>query len=160
MHRTIFVLSALLVLPWAVAGAGDAPLDRATLHGLKAVSVVIDRLPPDLQRDGLSPERLQRQIEERLAKAGVTIDKDASEFIGFRILSIREKKAPYSLWFAIGLYQPVILSRDKNIRTATQTWEADTVLTAQPKLLARASSVTADQLADQFIAAWRSVNPQ
>lgn len=159
MLRTTVLLAALLVLPSAIPGAGDAPLDRATLRGLKSVSVVIDRLTPDLQRDGLSPERLQRQIEERLSKAGIIIDKDAVEFIGFRVLAIREKKAPYSLWFAIGLYQPVLLSRDKNIRTATQTWEAETAVTATPKLLVRSSAAIVDQLADQFVAAYRSVNP-
>ena len=60
----------------------------------------------------------------------------------------------------IGLYQPVVLVRDAKVRTATQTWEVETILMADPKQLFRASMESVDELADRFVAAFRSVNPK
>ena len=88
------------------------------------------------------------------------MDQGAVEFLGLRISSARAGKGPYSLCLSIGLYQPVTLNRDRNIRTATQTWEVETLLVAQPKLLMQSSGAALDRLADRFVTAWRSVNPQ
>ena len=77
-----------------------------------------------------------------------------------RVTSVRGGRGPYALSLTIGLYQPVILSRDKNTRTATQTWEVETILIADSKQLYRATMETVDELADRFVSAFRSVNPK
>ncbi|SPE36180.1 Transcriptional regulator, Fis family [Candidatus Sulfopaludibacter sp. SbA6] len=159
MYRRTLLSLALLVFSAATYGAGDASLDRGTLRGLKALSVIIDTLDPQLEKEGLTPDLLQRQLEARLGHGGVTVDKSAVEFLGLRISSARVKKGPYSLCLTIGLYQPVTLSRDKNLKTATQTWEVGTLLIAQPKVLMQSSTAAVDELADRFVNAWRSVNP-
>jgi len=160
MHQRLFVLAALLVAPGALQGAGDATLDRGTLRGLKAISVVVDLIDPQLEQEGLTKDYLEKELASRLLNGGIVINKQAVEFVGLKVTEIREKKAPYSLYLSLGLYQPVILSRDKNIRTATQTWETGTILTAQPKVLMQSARSAADYLADKYIDAWRSVNPQ
>ncbi len=151
---------ALLAISPPIEGAGDASLDRETLRGLKAINVIVDPLDPMLDQEGLTKDVLQRQLEERLRNGGVTIDKSAVGFLGLRILPARIGKGPYSLCLSIGLYQPVTLNRDKNIKTATQTWEVETVLVAPPKVLLQSSTAELNELADRFVSAWRSVNPQ
>ena len=161
-HRDMYrrILPYLLLLGLPVHGAGDAALDRGTLRGLKAASVVIDKIDPQLEQEGLTVDGLQRRVEQRLRSAGFTIDPAAVEFVGLRILATHPtKKVPYGICVMIGLYQPVTLNRDKNIRTATQTWEAGTVLVAQPKLLIPSTNDATDRVADQLAAAWHSVNP-
>jgi hypothetical protein len=142
-----------------VVGAGDAPLDRGTLRGLKSLSVIVDPIDPQLDRAGLTAAVLRNQLEARLRHGGVTVDEAAVEFLGLHVSSTQIRKGPYSLCLSIGLYQPVVQSRDKEIRTATQTWEVDTILLAQPKGLMQSSTAALDQLADRFVNAWRSVNP-
>lgn len=159
MDRRTLLSLALLVFSPATYGAGDAPLDRETLRGLKALGVIIDTLDPQLEQEGLTTDTLQRQLETRLRTGGITVDKSAVEFLGLHISSARVKKGPYSLCLTIGLYQPVTLSRDKNIKTATQTWELGTLQIAQPKLLMHSSTAALEELADRFVNAWRSVNP-
>ena len=159
MYRRILLSLALVVFLPAADGAGDAPLDRGTLRGLKALSVVIDPIVPQLDRAGLTATVLQHQLEARLRHGGVTVDQAAVEFLGLRVSSAQIRRGPYSLCLSIGLYQPVILSRDKDIRTATQTWEVETLMFAQPKALVQSSTDALDQLADRFVNAWRSVNP-
>jgi hypothetical protein len=61
---------------------------------------------------------------------------------------------------SIGLYQPVVLSRDKNIKSVTQTWEVVTTLMAEPKALNEASMSSVDELTDRFVAAYQAANPK
>ncbi len=143
-----------------MGASNDAPLERATLRGLHAVNVVIDTLDPELVNAGLSRDSLQSRMEQRLERAGIPLDKDANEFLAIRVTHVRAKRGPIAACFSVGLYQPVVLSRDKEIRTVTQTWEVMTVLMADPKLLSEASLSSVDELADRFVAAYQSANPK
>jgi hypothetical protein len=158
MHRTI-----LLVVLLAVCGtglvAGDAALDRATLRGLKPFNIVIDPLDPQLEKAGLSADTIRSRIDTRLRHAGIPLDNNAIEFVGLRIDSMLVRKGPNSLCLSLAFYQPVALARDAKIRTATQTWDVHTMLVVPSKQIVQAAQDAVDQLADQFINAYRSVNP-
>jgi hypothetical protein len=154
------LLLAVLATPAALEAAGDTVLERATMRGLTAVGVVIDTLDPELVRQGLTPETLQSRIEARLQNASIPLDKSAREFVGLRVMYVRRNKGPYALCLALGLYQPVMLSRDQKTRTATQTWEVETVLLVEPKLLSQASVTAVDALVERFVVAYRYVNPR
>ena len=140
--------------------AGDAALDRATLKGIKAVGVIIDQLPQEFPREGVTAEMLQTRLSERLRDANITVDPAAKEFVGLRLTSVRASRGPYAVCIGIGLYQPVTLVRDPSMRSAPQTWEIETVLMADPKVLYRAAMESVDDLATRFVTAYRSVNPQ
>lgn len=150
----------LLAAPCAIFASGDAPVDRATLRGLKALNVVVDTIGQDLQKEGLSGAALRDQIESRLKDAGIPVDPQATDFVGLRILGAQAKRSPAALSLALGVYQPVILARDKEIRTSTDTWGAQSVLLSPSGQIKQSVSETLDELVAQFIAAYRSVNPQ
>jgi hypothetical protein len=158
MKRKAALIAPLFLLPLCLHGAGDEALDRATLRGLKAVNVVADRLAPEVEDAGVTREALQLRLEGRLRDAGIAIDKAASEFVALRVLHVRGNRGPFGLCLTEAVYQPVLLSRDRNVHTATQTWEVQTVLLAEPKQLYRATMDSLDELADRFIAAYRSEN--
>jgi len=160
MSWRLLPLFALLLLPPATRAAGDAPLDRATLRGLKGIGVVIDVLDPELEKLGVTRDALITRLLARLQGSRIRIDPGATEFAGLRITAVRGNRGPFALSMAFGLYQPVLVSRDPDLRTSTQTWEVETVLMADPKVLAAACAETADELADRFAAAYRSVNPE
>lgn len=160
MHSRIVLLLAVAGLPLVMKAAGDAPLDRATLRGLKSVSIIIDPLDPELVKQGLTQEILQAQIEDRLRGAGIALDKSATEFVGLRVIQVRAQRGPYALCLSIGLYQPVLLARNKDLKTATQTWEVETLLMADPKVMSRESLNSVNQLADRLVDAYRSANPK
>ena len=148
----------LLLVPLVTEGAGDAALDRATLRDLKSISVVIDRIDPELVKEGFAQEIFRGRIEDRLQNAGLPVTSKSTEFLGLRLLHVRGRRGPYALCVSLGLYQPVILVRDAKLRTATQTWEVNTVLMAEPSIVYSASLDSVDELVDRFIAAWRAVN--
>ena len=155
MRPCVFLLLSLGML-----GAGDGALDRATLRGVKSLNVVIDRLDPELEKAGITQDALRARITDRLSMAGIAIDPAALEFVGLRIDSFLARKGPDSLCFSLAFYQPVLLVRDQKVRTASPTWEVSTILMVAPKPLAQSAISAADQLADQFVSAFRSVNPK
>jgi len=155
----IFILFAMAALPVTSQAAGDGELDRATLRGLKAISVVIDRVDPQLPKEGVAAAALQDRIESRLRDAKIEVNSSATEFIGLQISAVRGGRGPYALSLTIGLYQPVLMLRDRNMKTTTKTWEVETILMAEPKILRQASLESVDDLASRFVQAFRSVNP-
>jgi hypothetical protein len=146
-----------LVAARPMRSAGDGAIDRATLRGLKAVNVVADLLDPELENQGLTQDMLRARIEDRLQGTGIGIDRSAPEFLGLRITPMRGRKGPYSLYVSLALYQPVVLNRDRNIKTSTQTWETGMMLIVEQKVLVRSILGSVDQMVDQFLDAYRSV---
>jgi hypothetical protein len=160
MDRKLLLIAALLVLPPSTRAAGDAPLDRATLRGLKGVGVVIDVIDPELEKLGITREMMLSRLLARLQNDGVPIDPGAAEFLGLRITAVRAGHGPFALSVTLGLYQPVLLSRNHEMRTSTQTWEVESVLMADAKILTTACGETADDLSDRFATAYRGANPE
>jgi hypothetical protein len=158
MHRAAALL--VFILLNVGAWASDTPADRATLRGLKALQVAVDPTGPELESQGLRAEDLQARIQDRLRRANIPVDAAAPEFVGLHVMAAHEGKGPYAVCFSLGLYQSVSLDRDKSIRTATQTWETQSVVLAPARQLHNAMDSTLNQLVDQFIAAYAASNPQ
>jgi hypothetical protein len=154
----LLVLFFTALPPGAISS--DAPMDRATLRGLKAVKAIIDS--PDgtaMKEAGITVEKLAAQIEQRLAKEGIPVDREAREFLGLRVTFAHARKTDYALGLTLGVYQNVSLTRDPAMKTMAETWSGESILLVPPRMLGEAVANTLDQLVDQFIAAYRSANP-
>jgi hypothetical protein len=154
----MLLLFAALTAPTLAPGAGDAALDRATLKGLTAVNVVVDKIDAQLEGAGVTAEAVRSRLEDRLRAADINVDASKPEFVAIRMTGVRANRGPFAVAVTIGAYQPVTLVRDRNVRTATQTWEVETVLLAEPKQLYRAAMDTIDELTTGFVNAYRSAN--
>ena len=67
------------------------------------------------------------------------MDAKAPEFLGLRVMHVRRRRGPYALCLTLGVYQLITLVRDNQMKTATQTWELQTVLISDPKGLVDAT---------------------
>jgi hypothetical protein len=152
-------LLALLVIPIGLI-AGDSPLERSTLRGLKGINIVVDPLDQELVQEGLSATAFRIRIEDRLRQADIPIDSNANEFLGLHVSSVRAKRLPVAMCLTLGLYQPVVLSRDNKIRTATGTWNVETVMMSGGKVLQGSANSSIEELVDEFIQAYRAMNPK
>ena len=133
-------------------------MERDTLKGLGAIGVVIDVLPPELPREGVTDAMLRARLIAKLSAAGFVIGDSSRAFAGLRLIAVRDTRGPYAVAVTLGLYQPAILSRDPGLRTVPETWSADTILMAQPKILPQAALDSVDDLAARLAAAWREAN--
>src|SRR5437016_357782 len=77
--RICRVLLGLAVL-WAFIGlvgreswADDDEIARATLRGVEGVTVVVNRLDPEVERLGLTKQQLQTDVELQLRKVGIPV---------------------------------------------------------------------------------------
>jgi hypothetical protein len=167
LRHTIYLGMALTVLAGCCL-AGDSAMDRATLRGLKAVKIVVDPPPSEMEHQGFDREHLRASIEQKVRDGGIKIDNDAIEFLGLGISAgqagrkgpLSLGKAPTSITLSLGLYQVILLSRDQTIKTVAETWGQQKVISATAKNLDHALPGAIDELVDQFVKAYRSVNPQ
>ena len=167
VRRGIYLGLALTVLAGSCL-AGDSAMDRATLRGLKAVKVVVDPPPAEMERQGFDREHLRASIEKKLRDGGIKIDNDVIEFLGLGISAgqggrkgpLSLGKAPTSMNLSLGLYQVILLSRDQTIKTVAETWEQQKGISATTRNLDQVLPGAIDELVDQFVKAYRSVNPQ
>jgi hypothetical protein len=155
--RTCFFSLALFLPAWE-ASANDSQLERNTLRGLAAFSVVVDPPGSELQDRGLTVAAMQTEVEQRLLKAGLRVDNSASEFVGIRIIAAHGKRTDFAVCVMLGVYQAVCLRRNPKIITAAPTWTAESVLLVPPRQFRAAWMDSLDQLVDQFANAWKAAN--
>ena len=67
------ILWGLLGLPALGRCADDGDLARVTLRGLQGVYVLIEDLPPESERAGLTTQQLQTDVEGQLRHAGIPV---------------------------------------------------------------------------------------
>src|SRR5215470_3545598 len=77
-------LLALAIIPIGLS-AGDTPLERSTLRGLKGINIVVDALDQELVQSGLSATAFRIRIEDRLHQADIPVDLNAHEFLGLHV---------------------------------------------------------------------------
>jgi hypothetical protein len=116
---------------WPTAGFCFTADKRDTLRGLRDISVLVEYLPDDIEREGLNREHLQRDIESRLRQAGLhvlTISEVAnSPGAPYLYVAVYPITAPsmnvnaYAV--ALTLKQLVQLSRSPTTELFATTWE-------------------------------------
>lgn len=120
-----------LTLCWPAVGFSFTADKRDTLRGLKEVSVLVEYLPDDVEREGLNREHLQRDIEVRLRQAGLhvlTISEVANlpgaPYLYVAVYPIIGPSINVNTYaVALTLKQLVQLSRNPSTELFATTWE-------------------------------------
>jgi len=120
-----------LTLCWPTVGFGFTADKRDTLRGLKEISVLVEYLPDDVEREGLNREHLQRDIEVRLRQAGLhvlTISEVANlpgaPYLYVAVYPIIGPSINVNTYaVALTLKQLVQLSRNPSTELFATTWE-------------------------------------
>ena len=157
-----------LTLCWPTVGFAFTADKRDTLRGLREVSVLVEYLPDDVEREGLSQEQVKRGIEGRLRQAGL------------RVLTISEiAKSPGAPYLYVAVYpvtgpsvnvnayaigltlkQLVQLSRNPNTEFFATTWDGPAHLSSLlvPRVLDIRSAIT--DAVERFIIDYLEMNPK
>ena len=80
--RTTILGTAVFVCVLLVAaspGRADDERQRQTLAGLKGLSIVVEDLSPEAEKDGLSGATLQADLEAKVRGAGISVLTDRAE---------------------------------------------------------------------------------
>jgi hypothetical protein len=165
LPKTLLTTLFLAASVAGVSGQMFVPTGAGTLRGLPGVEIIVERLQPELEMDGLTTALVRSDVENRLAKGGITIypsqTANASAAKPYLYVSLTALRLPdtggYVLGLQLQLRQTVrSVVTESNIVDA-MTWNAHNVY-AVPA--AELPAVRAEILAfaDQFISDWKRVH--
>ena len=135
--RVLILVCLMLFCPTAVFSfTADK---RDTLRGLKEISVLVEYLPDDVEREGLNREHLQRDIEVRLRQAGLHVltisevaDSPGAPYLYVAVYPITGPSLNSNAYaVALTLKQLVQLSRNPTTELFATTWEGPMQLSSQ-----------------------------
>jgi hypothetical protein len=157
----------LLLASVSPVAAIDAKSNRATLRGLKSLGVLIEHLPPEIEKEGLSRDQLRASVELKLRKAGMRVLTREESFgtagephlyinINVNVAKTESDIYPYSI--DLLLIQRISLVRDPNITTYGVTWSTGGVGSIG-KTIVRELGESVEGMVDVFLKAYLEENP-
>jgi hypothetical protein len=115
-----------LTLYWPTVGFSFTADKRDTLRGLTDISVLVEYLPDDVEREGLNREHLQRDIQARLRQAGLheVANSPGAPYLYAAVYPITSSSMNVNAYAVIlTLKQLVQLSRNPTTELFATTWE-------------------------------------
>ena len=165
MMRAWFIsaMMAILIGTGPVASANDSDTERVSLTGLTTVSVVVEDLSEMAKKSGLVGATLQADVERRLRQAGISVTSDADAYVYVHVtVADPGPSLPLPYVVEVALMQEVTLPRGVKTRTPLQTatWWLNSLGMSGPDRLRTGVSDKVAEFADNFVRAFRSVNPR
>lgn len=139
--------------------AEDKEVTRLTLRGIEEVYVVIESIEPEIENLGLTQAQVRSEVETRLGEANirVTPDYQGGRAAVYLYVQVMRPEKINRLFYSISLsvLQNVVLERDPNVKTNTDTWRLR-VLGMSSGMEAIRSDLRS--VVDQFIEDFRQAN--
>jgi hypothetical protein len=160
-NALVIIAVAFLFCSTLMAQTGD----RESLKGLTGVGVMVENLGPDAEKDGLTMDQIQMDVELRLRMAGIKVltQEQKLETPGMPFLYVhlnaQKRQATYAFSIDISLFQWVNLGRDPQISVDASTWSIGVLVSLGADNVSQTRNVIKDYV-DKFINAWLSVNPK
>ena len=146
----------------------NSEMNRSTLQGLKGIKVLVEDLAPEVEREGLVKNQIQKEIEVKLRTAGINIlnQEEATRapgepylYLNININLPKGEEAICSYSIDIALIQNVTLVQNPKQTTYAITWSTGGVgLIAKKSLSQLRESV--EDVVEIFMKAFFSVNPK
>jgi Cdc6-like AAA superfamily ATPase len=158
----IFLWLFLLSSAFAINGVSN----RATLRGLKGVGVLIEKLPPEVEQEGLRRDQLQMEVESKLRTAGIKVLTREEAFntpgepflyinINVNIAKTESDIYPYSI--DLLFIQKVSLLRDPKLTSYAITWSTGGVGSIAKQIVSQLRQ-NVEAMVDVFIKAYLAEN--
>jgi len=170
MVRVLFLILALtltLTLPYPLF-AINGKSNQATLRGLKGFGVLVEKLPPEVEQEGLNRLQLQLEVESKLRMAGIKVLTREEVFrtpgepylyinVNVNVAKAESDIYPYSIDMLF--IQQVSLLRDPNLTTFAVTWSKGGVGSIGKPILSHLQEYVREMV-DIFIKAYLAENPK
>jgi hypothetical protein len=155
----------MMAVPGMCVWALDDEATRETLKGLPGVVVWVWDVAPETEHGGVTKQQLQTEVERQVRRAGITVSAsgDANTpsdmaWLTVSVTTLRHTENVYAYAVDLAVYQTATLLRDSTPRSLV-TWSVGSIALVESSDL-RAIFTSVHQKVDQFIHAYRSVNPR
>ena len=169
-HLSVFGLAAVLcTLTGLIPSHADAEhlAGRKTLKGLQGVAVIVEKVPPEAEHDGLHGRTLQADVEARLRQANIRVLTLAQALAspGAPTLYVHIQAAAlephaYAVMLRLELIQAVSLMRDAATIVPAATWHSSGIIGTIDATELRIVRQETQKQADEFINAYKAMNPR
>jgi Cdc6-like AAA superfamily ATPase len=162
----IGILLSLFLLSSSFAVNGVS--NRATLRGLKGIGVLVEKLPSEVEHEGLKRDQLQMEVESKLQTAGIKVLTKEEAFntpgepflyinINVNVAKTESDIYPYSI--DLLLIQKVSLLRDPKLTSYAITWSTGGVGSIGKQIMSQLQE-NVEGMVDVFIKAYLAENPK
>jgi len=142
--------------------------NQATLRGLQGVGVLVEKLPAEVEKEGLNRLQLQLEVESKLRMAGIKVLTREEVFrtpgephlyinVNVNVAKTESDIYPYSIDML--LIQQVSLLRDPNLTTFAVTWSKGGGGSIGKTILSQLQEYVREMV-DIFIKAYLAENPK
>jgi Putative peptidoglycan binding domain len=159
------VLIGMVAVPGMPVWASDDDAARETLKGLPGVVVWVGDIAPDIEQSGVTKQQLQTEVERQLRRAEIAVfsNQEAGApsdvaLVTVSVTTLRHTGGLYAYAVDLAVYQTATLLRDPTPRSLA-TWTVGSISLVEASDL-RAILTSVSQKVDQFIQAYRAVNPR
>jgi hypothetical protein len=144
----------------------DANINKASLRGLEGVYVSVEKLNPEIEKDGLTEDLIRKDTELKLKGAGIralskkewlSVEGSPYLYVSVNALKLRETNE-YIYAIHIAFRQNVYPVREPIPVLGATTWSVGGIVGITHRLDKMRTSVKGQM--DQFISAYLSVNPK
>ena len=163
----LIIVTFSLSLTSSVFAINGLP-NRATLRGLKGVGVLVEKLPAEVEKEGLDKNELQRAVESKLQSAGIRLlTKEESLrapgepylYININVNIAKTESDIYPYSIDLLFIQKVSLLRDPKLTSYAVTWSTGGVGSIGKPILSQLRE-SVEAMVDVFVNAYLMENPK
>ena len=137
----------------------------SSLSGLKGVGVVIEDIDPAIEREGFTALQIQKDVEEKLRKAGIKMLSEAEltknpgmPYLYVNIFTFKDEDI-YAYHITLELKQMVSLVRKPSVKQSVATWKISGGGTVGALKLSTIRTAVGEYI-NAFIKAYFAANPK
>lgn len=172
MHRKEWLMVLLVILLTlaleSLLFAINGKSNLATLRGLSGVGVLVEQLSPEVEKEGLIKNQLQREVELKLRAAGIkvltreealTTPGEPYLYININVNTAKTESDIYPYSVDLLLMQKVSLLRDPQQTTYAVTWSTGGVGSIEKSIVGQLRN-SVEEMVSLFIKAYQAENPK
>ena len=144
--------------------------EQSSLHGIRNVKVVIERLAPDVERDGLTLNQIRTDVELALRQAGLRVQSAESTgtepgnpYLYVNLMTTKSEVlyafTSYLYSLQVSLYQDVMLAREPSTTLSALTWQTKVLGSVPTANVLDLRKILHDSV-EQFLNAYLAANPK
>ncbi len=161
-----FLMGGVVFFLLTAASGGDE-LERLTLRGLDAVGVLVELLPPNLEREGVTWEQVRKDVESQLRGAGIklltleeTMRAPGHPYVYVEVAGKRSPSKFHAVHIRVSLKQSVRLKRNTSAEAIAETWSENLLVASETTSVKKVVQEGLKDLVGRFMRDYSAMNPK
>ncbi len=159
----ISIIAVLGLMTTGCAWGARTDFELESLHGLSGIYVIVQKLNPDMIKDGLTVDMLKSEVNNKLSAAGIKVlsksDSLSSKdgILVISLSSVKSKTGLHACSVDAELIQVTTLARNPDKPCPATTWASGIVAVVSPENVTHLRE-TVGEVVDDFVHDYQSAN--